>query len=131
MTDLSTWDIIIVDDEPDNIGVVQLVMQYSGAQVRVADNGFACLALMEQAVPTVLLIDIQMPGMTGYELLRRIREHPVWRHVPAVAVTAHAMVGDEERILSFGFDGYIPKPIEAMKLAGQLKQIVDNALGNM
>ncbi len=129
MTDLSTWDVIIVDDEPDNIGVVQLVMEYNGARVRVADNGYACLALLDQAVPTVMLVDIQMPGMTGYELLRRVRENSFWRHIPVIAVTAYAMMGDAERILAFGFDGYLPKPVNAMKLAAQVRDIVEAKQG--
>ncbi len=129
MTDLSTWDVIIVDDEPDNIGVVELVMEYHGAQVRVAENGFACLALLEQSIPTVMLVDIQMPGMTGYELLRRVRENALWRHIPLIAITAYAMIGDAERILSFGFDGYLPKPVDALKLAQQVREIVEAKQG--
>lgn len=129
MTDLSTWDVIIVDDEPDNIGVVQLVMEFHGAQVRVAENGFACLTLLEQSIPNVMLVDIQMPGMTGYELLRLVRENALWRHIPMIAITAYAMIGDAERILSFGFDGYLPKPIDALKLAQQVREIVEAKQG--
>jgi len=129
MTDLSTWDVIIVDDEPDNIGVVQLVMEFHGAQVRVAENGFACLTLLEQSIPNVMLVDIQMPGMTGYELLRFVRENALWRHIPMIAITAYAMIGDAERILSFGFDGYLPKPVDALKLAQQVREIVEAKQG--
>ncbi len=129
MTDLSTWDVIIVDDEPDNIGVVQLVMEFHGAQVRVAENGFACLTLLEQSIPNVMLVDIQMPGMTGYELLHLVRENALWRHIPMIAITAYAMIGDAERILSFGFDGYLPKPIDALKLAQQVREIVEAKQG--
>ena len=128
MTDLSNWDVIVVDDEPDNIGVLELVLGFHGASIRIANSGRDCLELMKQAVPTMLLVDIQMPGMSGYELLRHIRNNPLWTMIPIIAVTAHAMVGDDERILSAGFDGYIPKPVDAMRLADQLKQMIEAKL---
>jgi CheY-like chemotaxis protein len=124
MHDLSDWHVLIVDDEPDNIGVIELVLSYHNAVVRTAESGMECLRLMAEESPTLLLVDIQMPQMSGLELLEKIREHETWRHIPVIAVTAHAMMGDSERFASAGFDGYIPKPISAMSLVNDLQPIV-------
>ena len=122
--DLSDWHIIIVDDEPDNLGVMELVLRYHHAQVQIADSGHECLTLLETQKPTLLLVDIQMPGISGYDLLKLVRDQAQWSQLPMIAVTAHAMQGDEERIVAAGFNGYISKPIDAMKLAETLKQML-------
>lgn len=122
--DLSDWTIIIVDDEPDNLGVLELVLRYHHAQVQIASSGQQCLDLLDSVVPTLLLVDIQMPGISGYDLLKRVREQARWSQLPMIAVTAHAMQGDEDRIVAAGFNGYISKPIDAMKLAETLKAMV-------
>jgi len=124
MHDLSDWNVLIVDDEPDNIGVIELVLNYNKAVVRTAQSGMECLELMTQDPPSLLLADIQMPQMSGIELLAKVRENDAWRNIPVVAVTAHAMIGDSERFTSAGFDGYIPKPINAMTLVDELRPII-------
>src|SRR5436190_18492089 len=111
MHDLSGWNVLIVDDEQDNIGVIELVLNYHNADVRTAESGAECLELMEKELPTLLLADIQMPQMSGLELLAIIRAREAWKHIPVIAVTAHAMMGDLERFTAAGFNGYIPKPI--------------------
>ena len=120
MHDLSDWQIIIVDDEPDNVGVVKLVMEFHNAEVQTAASGLECLKLLSHNTPTLLLIDIQMPEMSGYELLSEIRKQEKWRTIPAIAVTAHTMDGDAARILAAGFDGYIPKPVNSMTLVDEI-----------
>jgi two-component system, cell cycle response regulator DivK len=124
MHDLSDWNVLVVDDEPDNVGVIELVLSYHNALVRTASSGMECLHLMNEDLPTLLLADIQMPHMSGLELLAKIREHEIWRYIPVVAVTAHAMMGDSERFTSAGFDGYIAKPVSAMTLIDELIPIV-------
>lgn len=124
MSDLSDWNVLVVDDEPDNIGVIELVLGFHQARVRTASSGQACLAMMREEIPTLLLLDIQMPEMSGFELLAIVRTTPDWAHIPAIAVTAHAMRGDEERIIESGFDGYIPKPVNALSLADELVEML-------
>jgi CheY-like chemotaxis protein len=124
MHDLSDWNVLVVDDEPDNIGVIELVLNFHNAVVRTAESGMECLELMAKETPTILLVDIQMPQMSGLELLEKIRERTTWRHIPVIAVTAHAMMGDLERFTAAGFDGYIPKPITAMSLVDELQAII-------
>ncbi|MCC7448540.1 MAG: response regulator [Anaerolineae bacterium] len=125
MPDLSDWKILIVDDEPDNVGVLELVFQFHKAIVWTAESGQRCLEMLEGQLPSVLLVDIQMPVMTGYDLLKIIRADARWSHLPVIGVSAHAMSGDTERAMEAGFDGYITKPITALTLADDVKRIVD------
>ena len=124
MQNPSDWNVVIVDDEPDNLGVIELVLSFHGVKSRVAASGAECLRLMQIETPTLLLIDIQMPEMDGIELLTHIRSYQQWRSIPAVAVTARVMPGDHQLILSVGFNGYIPKPINAMSFVDEVKAIL-------
>jgi len=124
MVDYSKWNAIIVDDEKDNVGVMQMVFEFNDAKVRAAYSGKECLALLALEIPTFLLVDIQMPEMSGYELLQRIRENPQWSSIPIIAVTAHARSEDEQEIMNAGFDGYIGKPISVITLMDQLSKIL-------
>ncbi len=125
MQDLSTWKVLVVDDEPDNVDVVRLILEFHDVKVWGASSAADCLALLEQVRPTMLLIDIQMPVVSGFDLLNLVREHAKWREIPAIAITAYSMQGDRERILQAGFDGYMSKPINAMSLVDELIVIMD------
>ena len=129
MSDPSNWRVLIVDDDPDNVGVLELVLGFHNATTRIAASGIECLDMLRKETPTLLLVDIQMPGMTGYELLEHIRANAAWRDLPVVAVTAHAMRGDADRIMRAGFDGYISKPVDVASLIDDLNSIlqVDDA----
>ncbi len=125
MADTSAWDVIIVDDEPDNLGVLEIVMGFNGVQYRAAQSGDECLRLLAERPPAFLLVDIQMPGMSGFELLERVRAVPAWQHIPAIAVTAFAKSEDEERIMAAGFDGYISKPVDVLTLIDEISRFLD------
>ncbi|QPC83904.1 response regulator [Phototrophicus methaneseepsis] len=125
MEDISNWDVIIVDDEPSNLGVAELVLEHYGATVRLAESGEKCLQLLKEGQqPTVMLIDIQMPEMSGFELLDKVREKDVWQNIPAIAVTAHAMEEDKRRILAAGFNGHLRKPINVVTFVDEIMEIV-------
>lgn len=125
MPDISKWKVLVVDDEPDNLGVIQLVLEFQDATVWTASSARECLEILEKEEPTLILVDIQMPDISGLELLRRIRERMQWRDIPIVAVTAYSMQGDRERILNEGFDGYMSKPINAMTLVDELVTMLE------
>lgn len=127
--DLTGWKVLIVDDEPDNLGVLDLVFRFHKATVFTAESGSQCLKLLESENLTLLLIDIQMPLMSGFDLLDIVRKDPRWRNLPVIAVSAHAMAGDSERALEAGFDGYVTKPISAMTLAETVKALVEAKQG--
>jgi CheY-like chemotaxis protein len=124
MEDISNWRLLVVDDEKDNIGVIKLVMEFHDVVVLTASSGDECLEILKHETPNMLLVDIRMPGMSGFELLQILRKHPTWPDMTVVAVTAQAMQGDRERIIEAGFDGYISKPIGAMTLVDDLRAIV-------
>ena len=125
MHDLSAWKVLVVDDEPDNVDVVRLILEFNDTAVWSAASAEECLALLEEVTPTLLLIDIQMPSVSGIDLLAHIREREAWRQIPAIAVTAYSMEGDRDRILEAGFDGYLSKPISAMTLVHDLITMLD------
>lgn len=124
MSDVSAWNVIVVDDEPDNIGVIELVLGFHDVTVRVADSGQQCLQLLAEQLPTFLLVDIQMPFMSGYDLLAEIHKNTAWKSIPIIAVTAHTLDEDEHQILDAGFTGYLPKPISAMTLIDDIQNIL-------
>jgi len=131
MQDISDWLVLIVDDEPDNVGVVELVFEFHNAVVHSAGSGVQCLRLLEDGLlPNVMLIDIQMPVMSGYDLLARIREQERFQDMPIVAVTAHARQEDENQIRTAGFDGYIAKPINVMTIVEDVFAIVQEKSTN-
>lgn len=125
MNNRTNWNVLVVDDEPDNCGVLELIFSFHQTRFRSAESGVECLRLMEEDAPSLLLVDIQMPGMDGYELLNQVRTDARWSEIVIVAVTAHAMSGDAEQALLAGFDGYIPKPINATLIVSELGDIIE------
>ena len=104
------WTVLIVEDEPHNLGVPEGILTYYGAQVFTAEDGVEGLEVLADVTPTLILLDLSMPRMDGWEMIKRVRENPRTTSVPVVALTAHALRGDKERVLNAGFDGYISKP---------------------
>src|SRR5438552_3405356 len=111
MFDLSSWNVIIVDDEPDGLEVLSEALNMYDAQVQQASSGQEVLKLLETIRPTMIITDLSMPGMDGYQLLYKVRHIAGLESIPVIALTAHAMTGDKERILSVGFSGYMSKPL--------------------
>jgi two-component system cell cycle response regulator len=122
--DLSSWTVVIVDDEPDNLEVLYEVLSMYDAQVHPMPNGREALALLQTLVPTLVITDLSMPEMDGYELLTAIRAIKGREKTPVIALTAHAMLGDKERILSQGFDGYVTKPIGLETVVPQILEFI-------
>jgi len=123
MVDVSNWRLLIIDDEQDNIGVIKLVMDFHDVVTWTASSGEEGLEILYRENPNLVLVDIRMPGMSGYEFLSRMRARQTHRDLIVIAVTAQAMQGDRERIIEAGFDGYISKPISAMTLVDELEAI--------
>lgn len=108
--------ILVVDDNPTNLKLVTFVLRARGYDVRTASSAEHALAVLDGFAPRLILMDIQLPGMSGLELTRALRAAPATRDVAIVAVTAYAMKGDEQRALDAGCDGYIAKPIDTRAL---------------
>jgi len=116
--------ILIVDDNPMNLKLAQVLLASQGYEVRTAVDAEDALALLRGFTPRLILMDVQLPGMDGLELTRRLKADPALRSVIILAVTSYAMKGDDERILAAGCDGYIAKPIDTRRLPEQVAEFL-------
>lgn len=103
--------ILVIEDNPVNLELMTDLLEAFGFIVITAREGAQGIELVRQEKLDLIICDVQMPGMDGYEVASYLKRDPMLRGIPLVAVTALAMVGDRERVLSAGFDGYIDKPI--------------------
>jgi CheY-like chemotaxis protein len=108
--------ILIVDDNPINLKLIRIVLQTRGYTVELASDAEHALAALGDEPPRLILMDLQLPGMDGLELTRRLKAARETRHIAIVAVTSYAMKGDQERALAAGCDGYVTKPIDTERL---------------
>jgi CheY-like chemotaxis protein len=113
--------ILIVDDSTTNLQLMEYLMRSFGYQVTCVRNAAEALTQVRQDTYELVLTDIQMAGMDGYEFLRRLKGEGGAASLPVIAVTALAMAGDRERALLAGFDGYITKPIDPMRFQAQVE----------
>jgi CheY-like chemotaxis protein len=104
--------ILIVDDNTQNLKLARVVLANEGFDVYTASNAEDALQLLRTVTPRLILMDIQLPGMDGLELTRRLKADPATRAVRIIALTAYAMKGDDEKAFAAGCDGYITKPID-------------------
>jgi CheY-like chemotaxis protein len=108
----SKHTILIVEDNPLNLELVVDLLTAEGYVVRQALSGEEGVRLALQQPPSLILMDLRMPGIDGYAALNALRGDPRTAHIPTVALTAQAMNGDREAVAAAGFDGYISKPID-------------------
>lgn len=111
--------ILIVDDNVINLKLVRVLLFTEGYEVRTATGAEEALAVLADGFsPRLIFMDLQLPGMDGLELTRRLKADPATRNIIVLALTAYAMKGDEQKALAAGCDGYIPKPIDTRTLPG-------------
>ncbi len=116
--------VLIAEDNAVNRELLRELLELRGYTVLEACDGQEALHMIEQAKPELLLLDIGMPVMDGFAVIRKIRENPRLTRLPVVAVTAYAMRGDRERILNSGFDGYLSKPLNPSSLTEELDRVL-------
>jgi CheY-like chemotaxis protein len=116
--------ILIAEDNAVNRELLRELLEMRGYAVEEACDGQEALHMIEQTNPDLLLLDIGMPVLDGFAVVRRIRENPHLAPLPVVAVTAYAMQGDREKILNSQFDGYLSKPVDARSLAAELDRLL-------
>jgi two-component system cell cycle response regulator DivK len=107
-----TASILVIEDNPANLKLVRVLLSAEGYEVRTAVDAEEALRVLQTYRPRLILTDIQLPGMDGLELTRRLRRDPAWAHTAIVALTAYAMKGDDDKALAAGCDGYITKPLD-------------------
>lgn len=119
--------ILIIDDNPANVKLAKLLLVNAGFDVRTANDSSEALEILRSFSPQLILMDIQLPGMDGLQLTRRLKDDPTTRHSIIVALTAYAMRGDEERAKSAGCDGYMCKPIDTRSFVSQIRRYLDKS----
>jgi CheY-like chemotaxis protein len=127
VSQLQGWKVLIVDDQVDNLGVAEATLIFSGATVLTAGNGLQGMQIIEQQSDIrLILLDLSMPEMDGWEMFKKLRQNPATATIPVIALTAHAMDGDYERVMQAGFNGYIPKPFSVATLVINILDILKN-----
>src|SRR5204863_7953110 len=123
--------ILLADDNEFNQRVGRMKLEKRGHTVVVVGNGQAALEAVAQSPFDLALMDVQMPDMDGLEVTAAIRhrEAPTGRHLPIIALTAHAMKGDRERFLAAGMDGYVAKPVRDQELWDTIDAVVPEDAG--
>ena len=116
--------VLIAEDNAVNRELLHELLELRGYTVVEACDGEEALRMVEQTQPDLLLLDIGMPVLDGFAVVRKIRENPRFASLPVVAVTAYAMQGDREKILNSKFDGYLSKPVNARALAEELERLL-------
>src|ERR1700716_384324 len=114
---MSGETILVVEDNPANRQLTTVVLSVAGYDVRTANDAEDALKALQTYKPSMILMDIQLPGMDGIELTRKLKSNPASADILIVAVSAYAMKGDDQKAIEAGSDGYIPKPINTRTLA--------------
>lgn len=117
--------VLLADDNESNILMVKDYLESRNYQVRIAYNGIEAIREADEFLPDIILLDIQMPQMNGFEATSRLRSDPRFVTVPIIALTAFAMSGDRERCLEAGMDEYISKPIKLKVLQQMIEKLLD------
>jgi two-component system cell cycle response regulator DivK len=106
----------VIEDNDQNFELLEFLLGERGWQVERASDGAGLRRMLTRVPPAVVLLDMNLPDVAGIDLARELRTHRDFARVPIVAVTAHAMRGDQERFLEAGCDAYVPKPIDTVRL---------------
>jgi two-component system cell cycle response regulator DivK len=120
--------ILVIEDDPNTLELMIYLLDAFGHSPLTAGNGVAGMTLASAERPDLIVCDIQLPELDGYGVARALAEDPRLSTIPLIAITALAMVGDRERILAAGFDGYMSKPIVPETFVGQLDHYLPPAL---
>lgn len=118
--------ILIIDDNPINLKLEKILLTVEGYDVRTATDAEEALALLDNFKPRLILMDLQLPGLSGLELTEKLKSDPKYKNIIILAVTAYAMKGDKEKAIAAGCDGYISKPIDTKTLPS----VIANHLGS-
>jgi CheY-like chemotaxis protein len=119
-----TETILVVEDNEQNRVLMRQILTHHGYMVLEAVDGLTGLEMAREHMPALILLDIQMPGMNGFMVIRELRNDPELRKIKTIAVTSFAMKGDREKALAAGFDEYVTKPIDTRTFPELVKQVL-------
>lgn len=114
--------ILIVEDHPASLEMMDYLLKAMGYQTVLARDGRAAIELAERTRPDLVVCDLQLPHMSGYEVAEHLKQDPALRGIPLIAVTASSMPGDEEHVLASSFEGYYAKPIDPERFVSQMEE---------
>jgi two-component system cell cycle response regulator DivK len=117
--------ILLVEDNLDNRTIYRVLLEHFGYQVHEAHNGQEALDQARAVLPDLILMDISIPIIDGYEATRILKGDPATRAIPIIALTAHALKTDQERVAATGFDGYLAKPVEPKRVVEEVRRHLD------
>jgi CheY-like chemotaxis protein len=118
--------ILVIEDNPANLDLMVYLLDAFGHTPVAAADGEVGIALIQDEKPHLIICDIQLPKLSGYEVVQWLKEEPALRTIPILAVTAYAMVGDRDKVLAAGFDGYLTKPIEPETFVSQVERFLND-----
>jgi two-component system, cell cycle response regulator DivK len=116
--------ILVVEDQEDNRQILRDLLSTTDYEVIEAENGEEALAAVAKQRPDLILMDIQLPILDGYEATRRIKANPALRHIPVIAVTSYALSGDEAKTRDAGCDAYVAKPFSPRQLLAKVRELL-------
>lgn len=116
--------ILLVEDNPQNRYLVTFLLEKSGYIVVIAEDGEQAVAAVAEHVPDIILMDVQLPKLDGYEATRRIKADERFAKVPIIALTAHSMKGDRGKAMAAGCDDYVTKPVDADQLISRIEELL-------
>ena len=116
--------VLIADDEPNLVAALEYLLQQGGYEVLIARNGDEALALLDQRVPDLVLLDVMMPRKSGYEICSRIRSQPEWRHIKVIMLSAKGRDAEVNKGLTLGADLYVTKPFSTRELMAKIDRLL-------
>lgn len=120
---------LLVEDNEDNRIIYSTVLRHTGFQVVEAHDGEEAVALARSVLPDLILMDISIPKIDGWEATRILRSDPATRDIPIIALTAHALADDRERAATGGFTSYLAKPVEPRAVVAEVRRCLDGGGG--
>ena len=114
--------VLVVDDNPINLELMTILLESDGFEVEAVEDAETTLQRVRQNPPDLLVVDVQLPGMSGLDLLREVRSDPRTQDLCAIVVTSYAMSSDEDMAYEAGCDGYIRKPIDTRSFGWQVRE---------
>ncbi|MDT0499593.1 MULTISPECIES: response regulator [unclassified Halomonas] len=116
--------VLVVDDEPNIVLSLEFLMQQAGFEVVTAESGENALARVAEGAPDLVLLDISLPGISGFDVLERLRGDPAHRRLPIIMLTAHGREVEREKGLALGADDYVTKPFSTQALVEKVKTLL-------
>ena len=114
--------ILVIEDQEDNRRIIRDLLTANGYTLVEAVTGEEGVAAAEHERPDLILMDIQLPGLDGYEATRRIKSNPALKPIPIIAVTSYALSGDDKKAFAAGCDGYVTKPFSPKMLLAKIRE---------